>query len=257
MTQALGMAPGMSSLVMYIVTGGLANQTIDDAGIFNAMATAKPLNAQFSSSWAWRPTDSTTDNPYFEEFAAQGQNLFSLLATPERGNRVASFGRRIAYMSPQSAEPTWTPLVRAALGSETGGPTPAAASGPISLPFPRGKSPRPPVAPIALRLIATARMFPRTANFTLLCLRRSNHLHCQRLRRRPVSPLPCGPAIWLSPTSRPLKRRQPLGFINPGLYTIGGVQLRRRFPRHHRGSNATPPPSVTIFPAGEVPNGNA
>jgi kumamolisin len=76
MTQALGMAPGMSSLVMYIGTGGLANQTIDDAGIFNAMATAKPLNAQLSSSWAWRPTDSTTDNPYFEEFAAQGQNLF-------------------------------------------------------------------------------------------------------------------------------------------------------------------------------------
>ena len=76
MTQALGMAPGMSSLVMYIGTGGLSGQTIDDAGIFNAMATAKPLNAQLSSSWAWRPTDSTTDDPYFQEFAAQGQNLF-------------------------------------------------------------------------------------------------------------------------------------------------------------------------------------
>jgi subtilase family serine protease len=76
MTQALGMAPGMSSLVMYIGTGGLSGQSIDDAGIFNAMATANPLNAQLSSSWAWKPTDSTTDDPYFEEFAAQGQNLF-------------------------------------------------------------------------------------------------------------------------------------------------------------------------------------
>ena len=68
MTQALGMAPYMSSLVMYIGS--------TDAAIFNAMATAKPLNAQLSSSWTWYPPDPNTDNPYFEEFAAQGQNLF-------------------------------------------------------------------------------------------------------------------------------------------------------------------------------------
>jgi kumamolisin len=77
MTQALGMAPGMASLVMYIGTGGLSGQSVDDAGIFNAMATANPLNAQLSSSWAWRPADPNTDNPYFLEFAAQGQNLFT------------------------------------------------------------------------------------------------------------------------------------------------------------------------------------
>jgi len=76
MTQALGMAPGLSSLVLYIGTGGLSGQTLDDAGIFNAMATASPLNAQLSSSWEWKPADSTTDDVYFEEFAAQGQNLF-------------------------------------------------------------------------------------------------------------------------------------------------------------------------------------
>jgi len=68
MTQALGMAPGLSSLVMYVGS--------TDAAIFNAMATAKPLNAQLSSSWTWSPADPNTDNPYFEEFAAQGQNLF-------------------------------------------------------------------------------------------------------------------------------------------------------------------------------------
>jgi subtilase family serine protease len=76
MTQAIGMAPGLSSLVMYIGTGALSGQTVDDAGIFNAMATAKPLNAQLSSSWAWRPADPTVDDPFFQEFAAQGQNLF-------------------------------------------------------------------------------------------------------------------------------------------------------------------------------------
>ncbi|HEY1803069.1 MAG TPA: S53 family serine peptidase [Terracidiphilus sp.] len=68
MTQALGMAPGLSSLVMYVGS--------TDAAIFNAMATAKPLNAQLGSSWTWTPADPTTDDPYFKEFAAQGQNLF-------------------------------------------------------------------------------------------------------------------------------------------------------------------------------------
>ena len=68
MTQALGMAPGLSSLVMYIGS--------TDPAIFNAMATASPLNAQLSSSWAWRPADPSTDDPYFKEFAAQGQSLF-------------------------------------------------------------------------------------------------------------------------------------------------------------------------------------
>jgi len=68
MTQAIGMAPGLSSLVMYVGSS--------DSAIFNAMATASPLNAQLSSSWTWSPADPGTDNPYFTEFAMQGQNLF-------------------------------------------------------------------------------------------------------------------------------------------------------------------------------------
>jgi len=68
MTQALGMAPGLASLVVYVGS--------TDAAMFNAMATASPLNAQLSSSWTWSPSDPATDNPYFEEFAAHGQNLF-------------------------------------------------------------------------------------------------------------------------------------------------------------------------------------
>jgi len=71
-TQALGMAPNLSNLVVYV---GDAN-TVDDAAIFNAMATANPLDAQLSSSWAWRPADPLVAEPFFQEFAAQGQNLF-------------------------------------------------------------------------------------------------------------------------------------------------------------------------------------
>jgi subtilase family serine protease len=68
MTQALGMAPGLSSLVVYVGS--------TDTAIFNAMATASPLNAQLSCSWGWSPADPSSDKPYFQEFAAQGQNLF-------------------------------------------------------------------------------------------------------------------------------------------------------------------------------------
>ncbi|MGA9508121.1 MAG: protease pro-enzyme activation domain-containing protein [Candidatus Sulfotelmatobacter sp.] len=68
MTQALGMAPGLASLVMYIGS--------TDSAMFNAMATAKPLSAQLSCSWYWSPADPKALNPIFMEFAAQGQNLF-------------------------------------------------------------------------------------------------------------------------------------------------------------------------------------
>ena len=68
MTQAIGMAPGLSSLVVYIGSTGEA--------MFNAMATASPLNFQLSSSWTYSPADPNTENPFFQEFAAQGQNLF-------------------------------------------------------------------------------------------------------------------------------------------------------------------------------------
>ncbi|MFZ0631880.1 MAG: protease pro-enzyme activation domain-containing protein [Acidobacteriaceae bacterium] len=67
-TQAAGMAPGLSSLIVYVGSS--------DAAIFNAMATHNPLNAQLSSSWTWTPADPSTDDPFFKEFAAQGQNLF-------------------------------------------------------------------------------------------------------------------------------------------------------------------------------------
>ena len=68
MTQALGMAPGISGLVMYVGS--------TDSSIFNSMATHTPLNNELSCSWGWTPADPSTDDPYFKEFAAQGQNLF-------------------------------------------------------------------------------------------------------------------------------------------------------------------------------------
>jgi kumamolisin len=69
MTQAIGMAPGLSSLVMYI--GSV------DTAIISAMTTHSPLPTTIGCSWGWTPADPTTLNPYFEKMSAQGQNFFA------------------------------------------------------------------------------------------------------------------------------------------------------------------------------------
>src|SRR5271166_5388093 len=69
MTQALGMAPGLSSLVMYI--GSL------DTAIIGAMTTHNPLPTTIGCSWGWTPDDPSTLDPYFQKMAAQGQNFFA------------------------------------------------------------------------------------------------------------------------------------------------------------------------------------
>jgi kumamolisin len=69
MTQALGMAPGLSSLVMYI--GSV------DTAIISAMTTHSPLPTTIGCSWGWTPADPSTLDPYFEKMAAQGQTFFA------------------------------------------------------------------------------------------------------------------------------------------------------------------------------------
>lgn len=69
MTQSLGMAPGLASLVMYV--GSL------DTAIISAMTTHSPLPTTIGCSWGWTPADPTTLDPYFQKMAAQGQNFFA------------------------------------------------------------------------------------------------------------------------------------------------------------------------------------
>jgi hypothetical protein len=69
MTQALGMAPGITTLDVYVGS--------TDTAILGAMTAATPLAAQLSCSWGWIPADPSTDDPYFERMAAQGQSFFA------------------------------------------------------------------------------------------------------------------------------------------------------------------------------------
>jgi len=69
MTQALGMAPGLSSLVMYVGS--------TDTAIISEMTTHSPLPTTIGCSWGWTPADPTALDVYFEKMAAQGQTFFA------------------------------------------------------------------------------------------------------------------------------------------------------------------------------------
>jgi subtilase family serine protease len=69
MTQAIGMAPGLASLVMYVGS--------TDTAMISAMTTHNPLPTTIGCSWGWTPVDPSTLDPYFQKMAAQGQNFFA------------------------------------------------------------------------------------------------------------------------------------------------------------------------------------
>jgi subtilase family serine protease len=69
MTQAIGMAPGLASLVVYVGN--------TDTAMISAMTTHNPLPTTIGCSWGWTPADPTTLDPFFEKMAAQGQNFFA------------------------------------------------------------------------------------------------------------------------------------------------------------------------------------
>ena len=67
MTQALGMAPGLASLVMYIGS--------TDTAIISAMTTHNPLPTTIGCSWGWTPADPTTLDPFFKKNGGAGPEL--------------------------------------------------------------------------------------------------------------------------------------------------------------------------------------
>ena len=69
MTQAIGMAPGLASLTVYVGSS--------DTAMISAMTTHSPLPTTIGCSWGWTPADPTTLDPYFERMAAQGQTFLA------------------------------------------------------------------------------------------------------------------------------------------------------------------------------------
>ncbi|HTA64838.1 MAG TPA: S53 family serine peptidase [Xanthomonadaceae bacterium] len=68
LTQAIGMAPGLTGVSFFVGS--------TDTAIISAMTTHTPLASVNSCSWGWTPADASTLDPYFEKMAAQGQTFF-------------------------------------------------------------------------------------------------------------------------------------------------------------------------------------
>jgi kumamolisin len=78
MQQEMGMAPGTTMLYNYVCGDAYNEGTFDETGCLAAMVSNSqaPLSLQISSSWSWKPADPSTDDPYYEQMAAQGQSFF-------------------------------------------------------------------------------------------------------------------------------------------------------------------------------------
>jgi subtilase family serine protease len=63
---AIGMAPGITQILFY--------EGSSNTEILNRMATDN-IAKVLSSSWGWNPADAASDDPIFQEFAAQGQTF--------------------------------------------------------------------------------------------------------------------------------------------------------------------------------------
>lgn len=71
-TQAQGMAPGLSNVLMYV---GSTDTAIISAMTVTTGGYAPP--ATIGCSWGWTPADPSTLNPYWQKMAAQGQSFFA------------------------------------------------------------------------------------------------------------------------------------------------------------------------------------
>ena len=125
MTQALGMAPGLKSLVIYVGSS--------DTAIISAMTTHSPLPTTIGCSWGWTPADPSTLDPYFQKMAAQGQNFFAASGDSSTWSAETKPGRPTTPMSFLSAEPIWSRPAQAAHGSQKLHGSTAAAESPPTI----------------------------------------------------------------------------------------------------------------------------
>jgi kumamolisin len=213
-TQALGMAPGLSSLVVYVGS--------TDAAIFNAMATASPLNAQLSSSWTWSPADPNTDNPYFQEFAAQGQNLFQAAGDSGKwGTRSAIFPADDVYLTSVGGTDLTTTSAAGPWSSETAWVDGGGGISPNHFAIPSWQTATASGCSACSKTYRNAPDVSANANFTFyVCADQTTCTANEYGGTSFAAPMWAG-YLALVNQQAVANTGQPVGFINPTLYSIG------------------------------------
>jgi hypothetical protein len=234
MTQALGMAPGLASLVVYVGSS--------DAAIFNAMATANPLNAQLSSSWTWSPADPNVDNPYFQEFAAQGQNLFQ--ASGDSGAWGASsmiYPADDAYLTSVGGTDLTTSSAGGPWGSESAWVDGGGGISPDGFAIPSWQTAAAGACANCSKTLRNGPDVSANANFTFyVCADQSGCTANNYGGTSFAAPMWAG-YLALANQQSLANGNKVLGFINPSLYTIGaGSSYGSDFHDILSGSNGYP-----------------
>ncbi len=219
-TQALGMAPGLRALNVYI---GKSTGTLDDKGILNAMATASPLDSALSCSWSWTPTDNTTDDPIFMEFAAQGQNMF--VAAGDSGKWPGN-GFYWPQDDPFIVSVGGTDLTTTGAGggwaSETGWSSSGGGISPDNFAIPSWQTAAAAGCSSCSKTVRNGPDVSANANYTFyVCADQTTCTSNLYGGTSFAAPMWAG-YLALANQQAVQNGQSPLGFINPELYTIGG-----------------------------------
>jgi kumamolisin len=238
MTQALGMAPGLASLVMYV---GSADP-VDDNAILNAMATASPLNAQLSSSWLWRPPDPDTDNPYFEEFAAQGQNFFQAAGDDRKwSSREFYYPADDVYITSVGGTDLSTASAGGAWASETAWSESGGGISPDDFPIPSWQTTAAAGCTDCSQTYRNGPDVAANANYTFYVCADQEACSANEYGGTSFATPMWAAYLALSNELAHSKGKPAAGFINPMIYTIGlGSTYNASFHDIHSGNNGFP-----------------
>ena len=217
-TQALGMAPGLSGLVVYVGS--------TDSAIFNSMATHTPLNAQLSSSWTWYPADPSTDNPYFEEFAAQGQNLFQAAGDSSKwttsGSASEIFPADDVYLTSVGGTDLDTASAAGPWSSETGWSDSGGGISPNKFAIPSWQTTAASSCSSCSKTYRNGPDVSANANFTFyVCADQTTCTANEYGGTSFATPMWAGFLALVNQQYAASNSGKTLGFINPALYAIG------------------------------------
>ncbi len=229
MTQALGMAPGLSSLVMYIGSS--------DTAMISAMTTHNPLPTTIGCSWGWTPADPSTLDPYFKKMAAQGQNFFAASGDSSTwSRRVEAWPADDAYVVSVGGTDLVTASAAGPWKSETAWVDSGGGISPDSIAIPSWQQ-LPGVINASNRGSTTLRNGPdvaANANFTFYtCADQTTCLANSYGGTSFAAPMWAG-YIALVNQQLAANGKPTIGFLNPTIYAQNVTSsLCRRLPRHH------------------------
>ncbi len=220
MTQALGMAPGLDSLVVYVGS--------TDTAIMSAMTTHSPLPMTIGCSWGWTPADPATLNPYFEKMAAQGQSFFTAsgdYSTWTASGNAEAWPADNAYVISVGGTDLVTASPNGPWASETAWVDSGGGVSPDKIAIPSWQQIGG-VINASNKGSTTLRNGPdvaANANFTFyVCADQTTCTANEYGGTSFAAPMWAG---YMALVNQQAKKDAPAGFINPAIYTFGGANF--------------------------------